>query len=311
MDKKKNRLLAWPAVIVTKSTQLMKAFKLFKALKIAKFALTFLTMTLSAVAYSFRYGSWSFAVGFVIMLFIHEMGHVVALRERGYRASLPVFIPFLGALIFAPRFSSSEDEAYAAYAGPLFGTIAAATAFLLWFTGMCPFNSMLLVSFSGALLNLFNLMPVPPLDGGRVTRAVGSWFKWIGMVMLLLLLIAGQDAALLLVFLMAIRELEISPAAKLKVGATCFVVMTVLLALGFTKQHWMISVVDVVIGTVFLLNVLSDVASDHENPTPAVPEVASPNPRRFMWLGLYLALVGVLLALMAAHTPYLAQIVKR
>jgi hypothetical protein len=98
METKRKRL--WYFGILAKATKLVKAIKF---LKFGKMFLTFASMILSVLVYSFMLGPW-FAFGFVMMLFIHEMGHIVALRVKGYNTPGPIFIPMLGAVIFAPKF---------------------------------------------------------------------------------------------------------------------------------------------------------------------------------------------------------------
>ncbi|MGZ4271928.1 MAG: site-2 protease family protein, partial [Solirubrobacteraceae bacterium] len=84
------------------------------------------TMLVSVAAYSLIWG-WKFAIGFVVLLFVHEMGHVVQLRREGVKASAPVFIPFMGALVWAKTLGGNAlAEARVGLAGPVLGTIGAA-----------------------------------------------------------------------------------------------------------------------------------------------------------------------------------------
>jgi len=121
----------------------------------------------------------------VLLIFVHEMGHAVMLRRRGIKAGLPIFLPFLGAFIsMKSQPASVYEEAESALAGPLAGT---AGAFVAWWAGSA-LNSDLLVSlaFTGFLLNLFNLLPALPLDGGRVAGALHPVIWLLGLVGLLL-----------------------------------------------------------------------------------------------------------------------------
>jgi len=151
-----------------------------------KFLLIFLktggTMLLSIWLYSFVYG-WKFAVGFVLLILIHECGHLVLARMFGLPVSAPMFIPFMGAIIAlkaAPR--DAWMEAWVAIGGPLFGALASLLCLVLdRYTGNHLF---LALAYSGCWLNLFNLAPVPPLDGGRIVGAISPWL-WIAGVVLL------------------------------------------------------------------------------------------------------------------------------
>lgn len=148
----------------------------------AKLLLTAGSALVSVAAYSMLWG-WRFAVGFVVLLFIHEMGHVIQLRRQGISASAPTFIPFLGAMI-ASR-SLGEDayaEAKVGLAGPVLGTLGASVCLAI---GEVT-NSGLLkaLAYVGFLINLFNLIPVVPLDGGRAMAAMAPslWFLGFGAI---------------------------------------------------------------------------------------------------------------------------------
>jgi Zn-dependent protease len=135
------------------------------------------SMVLSIAVYSFFFGP-AVATGFVLLILIHELGHVVAMRYYGLRASTPIFIPFIGALInLRERPQNALVEAVVGIGGPIAGTLAALVAFVAYLrTGS---ELALLLSELGFFLNLFNLLPVPPLDGGRVTAAISPWL-WLG-----------------------------------------------------------------------------------------------------------------------------------
>jgi len=148
-------------------------------LQIGKFK-TFLSMLVSIWAYAMFWG-WSFAAGFVVLIFIHEMGHVLALRMMGIRASAPMFIPFVGAHIVMKSLPKNAfAESVGAYGGPLLGTIGAiacvgiglATGNLFWYA----------LASSGFLLNLFNLLPISPLDGGRIIGVISPKLWILGLL---------------------------------------------------------------------------------------------------------------------------------
>ena len=131
------------------------------------------SMFVSVAAYSLIWG-WKFAVGFVLLLFVHEMGHVLQLRREGIKASAPMFIPFLGAVIWAKSLGQNAlAEARVGLAGPVLGSLGAAALIpVASATGNDLFTAL---AFTGFLLNLFNLLPVVPLDGGRAMAALSPW----------------------------------------------------------------------------------------------------------------------------------------
>lgn len=129
-------------------------------------------------------GSWSeslwFAFGFVVLMLVHEMGHVFATWYYGLSASPPIFIPFIGALINLRQSPpNAKVEAIVGIGGPLLGTIGALICYVLFLTVPLFHNQIFKeVTVLGFLLNFFNLLPVPPLDGGRITAAISPWL-WI------------------------------------------------------------------------------------------------------------------------------------
>jgi Zn-dependent protease len=137
------------------------------------------SMLVSVAAYSLIWG-WKFAIGFVVLLFVHEMGHVIALRREGVQASAPLFIPFLGALVWAKSLGGNAlAEARVGLAGPILGTVGAAACLpVAWLTGADMWTAL---AFTGFLLNLFNLLPVTPLDGGRAMAALAPWMWFVGL----------------------------------------------------------------------------------------------------------------------------------
>ncbi len=128
------------------------------------------TMLLSIGAYSLIFG-WKFAAGIVLLIFVHEIGHVIAAKSYGLPVTAPMFIPFVGAYVMHALPSSSYAMAIIAFAGPLAGGLGGWACYLL---GMALGEHWILaVAFYTFLLNLLNLIPVPPLDGSKV---------WIGFV---------------------------------------------------------------------------------------------------------------------------------
>jgi Zn-dependent protease len=157
------------------------------------------TMLVSVAAYSFVFG-WQFAVGFVVLLLVHEMGHVIALRREGIKASAPMFIPFLGAVISARSLGDNAlAEARVGLAGPILGSIGAAVCILIWHaTGNDIWRAL---AFTGFFLNLFNLLPVIPLDGGRAMAAMAPWMWFVGLAAMIPLALIFPNPIILLIIL--------------------------------------------------------------------------------------------------------------
>ena len=150
--------------------------------KLFPFLKTGVTMLASVGAYAIFYG-WRWAVGFVLLIFVHECGHMVAARVFGLHAGWPVFIPFRGAYVAlkdAPR--DAWIEAWVGIGGPILGTFGA----LVCHAAGEEYSSRLLIALAqtGYLLNLFNLIPVMPLDGGRVAVAFSprNWLAGLVIV---------------------------------------------------------------------------------------------------------------------------------
>ena len=141
------------------------------------------SMLVSIAAYSLVFGL-KFAVGFVVLLFVHEMGHVIQLRREGIEASAPLFIPFLGAVVGAKSLGDNAlAEARVGLAGPILGSIGAAVCVVIWkVTGNVFWEAL---AFTGFFLNLFNLIPVSPFDGGRAMAAMAPWMWFVGLAALI------------------------------------------------------------------------------------------------------------------------------
>lgn len=159
------------------------------------------TMLVSVGAYSFVFG-WPFAAGFVLLLLVHEMGHVIQLRREGVKASAPMFVPFLGAVISARSLGKNAlAEARVGLAGPVLGSAGAAACIVIWqLTGSDIWRAL---AFTGFFLNLFNLLPVVPLDGGRAMAAMAPWMWFLGLAAMVPLAIVFPNPIILLILLFA------------------------------------------------------------------------------------------------------------
>lgn len=141
------------------------------------------TMILSIGVYALAFG-WKFAVGFVLLLFVHECGHLIVAKKFGLPVSAPVFIPFMGAFILLknqPR--NAWMEACVGIGGPMLGALGAVACHALGQAQDSP--TVLALASSGYFLNLFNLMPVGFLDGGRIVTALSRWLWLPGFALLL------------------------------------------------------------------------------------------------------------------------------
>jgi len=232
---------------------IVKFFSTFKGLLVLPKVLTTAgTALVSVAAYSLWFG-WMFAVGFVVLLFVHEMGHVIQLRREGIKASAPMFIPFFGAVVTAKSLGDNAlAEARVGLAGPVLGTIGAAVCLAI---GEAT-NSDLLraLAYIGFFLNLINLVPVVPFDGGRAMAAMAPsmWFLGLGAMVVLLLL---TENPFLLIFILlggmetwrrwklrGTRSLEqaayyrVAPTHRLLVGVV-YIGLIVVLAFGMHEAH--------------------------------------------------------------------------
>jgi Zn-dependent protease len=180
---------AWAATKIKTLGSLLLA--LLKFGKLGKILLTTGTMFVSVWAYAQLFGLW-FAVGFVVLIFVHEMGHVWAAYKMGIPVSAPIFIPFMGALILTKKFGNKlvTQDAIIGIGGPALGTAGSAVcAFIYMGTGSLFF---LALAYTGFFLNLFNLTPVYPLDGGWIVRAISPILWLLGLIILSYMVLTGQ-----------------------------------------------------------------------------------------------------------------------
>ena len=162
------------------------------------------SMIVSIGAYALLWG-WQFAVGFVLLLLVHEMGHVLEAKRQGLPVSAPMFIPFLGALITLKKLPDNAwAEAKVAIAGPILGSLGAAA---VWGVGEAIDSELLVgLAFTGFFLNLFNLAPISPLDGGRIVAAIHPVLWIIGLAVLLGLVIVAPNPILILILVLGAFE---------------------------------------------------------------------------------------------------------
>jgi Zn-dependent protease len=203
------------------------------------------SMLVSIAAYALIWG-WSFAVGFVLLLLVHEMGHVLQLRREGIKASAPMFIPFLGALVAMKELpKDAAAEARVGLAGPVLG---AAACLIPWgIYGLTGDELFKALAFVGFFLNLFNLLPVLPLDGGRAMAALTPWMWFVGYGLLVGITFVYPNPIMLLILVLGgfetwrrwkhrddpdeRRYLRVRPRTRVLV-ATVYLGLAALLAVG-------------------------------------------------------------------------------
>jgi Zn-dependent protease len=208
------------------------------------------SMLVSVGAYAWIWG-WRFAVGFVLLLFVHELGHVLELRRQGIPASAPLFIPFLGAVVGMKQMPHDAwKEAQVALAGPILGSLGAVG---VWAAGEALDSDLLIaLAFTGFLLNLFNLLPIVPLDGGRAVAAVHPTLWAVGLAGLVGLFFVAPNPILIVVLIFGGLELwrrwqerkdpqageyyRVKPWQRVAVGTT-YVGLAALLALAMSATH--------------------------------------------------------------------------
>jgi Zn-dependent protease len=192
---------AGSAILATLAAAAAKGKALLLLLPKLKLLTTSGSMLVSIGAYSLIWG-WKFAAGFVVLLLIHEMGHVIQARREGLQASAPIFVPFLGAAIIMKSLGGNAlAEARVGLAGPILGSAGAAA--LIPVADATGSDFWRALAFTGLFLNLFNLLPVVPLDGGRAMAAMSPVMWFVGLFALVALALAFPNPIILIIALLA------------------------------------------------------------------------------------------------------------
>ncbi len=192
---------------------------------------TLTSMLLFLGVYWSMYG-WQFALGFVLSIYIHEMGHVIALRRYGIAATAPMFIPFVGAIVRLKQYPANViQDARVGLAGPIWGFGAAVFAWIcaivtghpIWYA----------IAHTGAWINLFNLIPIWQLDGGRGFRALTRMQRGIALAATLTMWVVTEETMLVLIAIGAVYRLfsKDYPAEGDNMTLTQYVGLIVLLSM--------------------------------------------------------------------------------
>lgn len=182
--KPRKGLLGIWAIILSVAVKLKSLLFLAKFATFSKLILTGGSMAISMWAWSLRFG-WKFAVGFVLLIFIHECGHALAARRLGHPIGIMVFIPFMGAFVTSRGGRSLVEDAYVGIMGPVFGTLGGCVCCLIYLLTRYPFwLALAAVNFQ---VNLFNLAPTAPLDGGWISPIFSPKLLLPGLILLALL----------------------------------------------------------------------------------------------------------------------------
>ncbi len=229
---------------------------LAKALPILKFSKIMLTtgsMLLSVTIYAISFGL-PIAVGLVALLFVHEMGHWLVLRFKGFGSSAIVFVPFFGAATaMRSQPANVRDEAEIGLGGPITGTFGALACLAVGISLHLYFWDVL--AYFGLLLNLLNLIPMLPLDGGRIVAALSRWLWPVGLILLLgIFLVTMNSFVLIILVLGGLQTMsrfraqrtpdsmppgyyEISNSWRLVLGSTYFGLLLIIFITMMTIQH--------------------------------------------------------------------------
>ncbi len=216
--------------------------------KLGKVFTTGGTMLISVFLYAFVYG-WRYAAGFVALLFVHEMGHFVAARQRGLDVGAPVFIPFVGAWVALKEMPmDAETDAYIGIAGPMLGSAAAFVCYLV--ARENGERLLMAIAYAGFVLNLFNLIPLSPLDGGRIVAIVSPRIWLLGVPLLIAVFLWKPSPLLLLIALVAAPQvwavikgvapsthLAVNPAVRMRYAAQYLVLAAALAVLAFDAHE--------------------------------------------------------------------------
>lgn len=181
----------------------------FEGFGAIQFAVAGGSIVATVAAYAMTKYPLGLVIGFVLITLVHEIGHAVVIRAKGLRTGYMVFIPFVGgAVTMKDQARTAYDDAQIGLAGPIAGTFASLVALQIFKWTDHPLY--LLIALAGFILNLFNLLPIGPLDGGRVSAAVTKWMWVIGGGILTYKAISQPNALLILVLVLSLFQVYAS-----------------------------------------------------------------------------------------------------
>ena len=293
--------------LTVKLYRFAEALKFLKAVKLLDPLVMLLSAIVTASSYSLVMKT-SFALGLVLSLAVHEFGHFYATKYRGLTARWWLFIPFVGALMSAPEFRTREDEAFVAYGGPLIGGIFSLVLFLAWL--LLPLskewgNVLFSISFISVGINLFNMIPLSPIDGGRITQAIHPLFRWAGFLVLLVPSFYIGEASMLVIWMLVVGDVRLDARKRFVLAGLLWLLMPPLIILGYHGSYVLEDWFFFVLGG-WLLRVYYN---QYKDPPPAGEynwrKQDLPKRVRLRWCIRYFALLIVLSVLLYAHIPFL------
>lgn len=241
-------LLGAGLLLLKLKTVVFLVFAKFKVLMVnplegfgaVQLAVSGVSMVVTIGAYAFKMG-FRFAIGFVLLTVVHELGHALLIRAKGLRVDAMVFIPFVGgAVTLKDQPTSAFDDAQIGLAGPIAGTLASVGCLMVYRWGGGPLY--LALAFAGFLLNVFNLLPIGPLDGGRIAGGISKWIWVLGGLVLFYVMVAWKSPLLILVLILGVFQIyksitrpdpgfySITPAQRTVIALTYF---SLLMFLGY------------------------------------------------------------------------------
>jgi len=265
------------------------------------------------IGFNLLFKDWQVGTGLVFVIGFHEIGHLAMFKLLGINVSLPLFLPFVGAIIMAPPIKNRYIEALIGYGGPLFGTILSIALYLLWLNTKS--DLILKLCFFSTALNLFNMMPVNPLDGGHVTQIIHPWFQLVGLSIATHIFLIWHYPLMLLVIALGFKYLHLWPKHKL---LAYLFLGGMLIFSGIQTPYTFISTM--IVGWLAYSNFLTHqyvlqliAAKDNKQLDKLVPPPAPPLPTaatntRIKWLIVYTTTTLVLTYLLVKILPHTSTI---
>lgn len=159
---------------------------------------------------------------------------------------------------------------------------------------------LLLLSYVSAYLNLFNLLPIRPLDGGRVVQVAGAWTKWVGFGALLAFSFYLHQPLVFYIWILALVDLTMRARLRFALSSACLATMSTLMLAGFSDQGALVDAIDCFFGFLVTLGAYFRTKKpEEEEEAPTAPRPAAPRAAKFRWLARYALLVAALGGLMA------------